>query len=131
MIDNLSITFHNLLGHMLTSLSVNKMLLPRYVNWSSNSRSFPLKVEMAPSCLKHMNFVLFAFSEKSIPPVPFSRLCNFLKYVILLSKSVVHYFKYFFILWSNNNYLKMKTISKTTQNNAIRINYVKVKIDNS
>ena len=44
---------------MLTSLSLDEMLLPRYVNWSTNSKGMPLRVEMAPSCLKHTNSVLF------------------------------------------------------------------------
>ena len=42
-IDNLSIAFHTFTRHMLTSLSVNEILLPRYVNWSTNFRGLPLK----------------------------------------------------------------------------------------
>ena len=39
MVDNLSIAFHALLMCMLTSLSVDEILLPRYVNWSNNFSS--------------------------------------------------------------------------------------------
>ena len=36
MVDNLSIAVHALPMHMLTFLSVNETLLPRYMNWSTN-----------------------------------------------------------------------------------------------
>ena len=52
---------------MLTSLSVDKMLLQRYVNWSTNFRGFPLRREMAAFCFKHINSVLFAFAYKPMP----------------------------------------------------------------
>ena len=42
MIDNLSIAVR-----MLTSLSIDEILLPRYVNWSTNFRVLPLRMEMA------------------------------------------------------------------------------------
>ena len=41
-----------LYGRMLTSLSVDVILLLRYVNRSSNFRGLSLKVEMVPICLK-------------------------------------------------------------------------------
>ena len=53
---------HNLPMHILTSLSVDEIWLPRYVNWSINFRGLTLKVEMEPSRLKHMNSVLSAFT---------------------------------------------------------------------
>ena len=62
MIDNLSIAVHAFVWCILTSLSVNEILLPRYVNWSTSFRGFPLKVEIASSCLKHINSVLFTFT---------------------------------------------------------------------
>ena len=40
---------------MVTSLSVDEILLPRYVNFSTNIRSMPVRVEMAPSRLKDMD----------------------------------------------------------------------------
>ena len=46
---------------MLTLLSVDKILLPKYVKESNNFRGLPLNVEMTPSCLKHRNFVLSVF----------------------------------------------------------------------
>ena len=53
-IDNLSIPFHDFARCMLKSLSVDKMLLARYVNWSTNFRGLPLRVEMDPFSLKHV-----------------------------------------------------------------------------
>ena len=47
MIDNLFVRC------MLTSLSVDEILLQTYVRWSTNFRGLPLKEEIAPSCLKH------------------------------------------------------------------------------
>ena len=55
MIDNQSIVVYIFAQYMLTSLSIDKILLPRYVNLSTNFRGLLLKVEMAPSCLKQMN----------------------------------------------------------------------------
>ena len=59
MIYNLSIATHTFPGCIL--ISVNEILLPRSMNWSTNFRVLPLKVEMALSCLKYMNSVLFVF----------------------------------------------------------------------
>ena len=39
MIDNLSIAIYTLTKHLLTSLSVDEMLLPMYVNLSTNLHS--------------------------------------------------------------------------------------------
>ena len=65
------IAFHTFAKCMLTSLSVDEMLLPRYVNWSTNFRGSSLKVEVVPYCLKHMysNSVL-------LPLATCSRLCS-------------------------------------------------------
>ena len=51
MINYLSIAFHAFASRMLTSVSVDEMLLPKYLNWGL--RGLQLKVEMGPSCLKH------------------------------------------------------------------------------
>ena len=58
-INNQSIEVHTFAGRILTLLSVDEILLHRYVNLSTNFR-----VEMAPSRLKHMYSVLFAFIPK-------------------------------------------------------------------
>ena len=42
--------------HILTSLSVDAIFLPWYVNWTTN---FPFIQEKAQSCLKHRNSVLY------------------------------------------------------------------------
>ena len=43
MIDNLSVAVHAFSMSILASISVDKMLLPRYVNRSTNFRGLPLK----------------------------------------------------------------------------------------
>ena len=63
MIDNLLIAVHDFARHMLTSLSIDEILLPRYENLSTNFRGLLLKGEMALSHLKHMNSVLFLSCE--------------------------------------------------------------------
>ena len=62
MVNNLSMAVYAFTWHMLTSFSVDEILLPKYVNWSTNFRGLPFKVEMASFCFKHMNSVLFAFT---------------------------------------------------------------------
>ena len=42
MIANMSIAFHAFVRLILTSLSVDEILLPRYMNWSTNFRGLPL-----------------------------------------------------------------------------------------
>ena len=59
MMDNLSIAVHAFTVHMLTSFTVDEILLPKQLNWSTNFRGLPLKLVMVPSCLNHMNSVLF------------------------------------------------------------------------
>ena len=72
MINSLSTALHAVHRRMLTSLSVDMILLPRYVNYSSYFRGLPLKLVMARSCFKHMNSVLFAFMSISMLPATFS-----------------------------------------------------------
>ena len=72
-IRSLFITVHALTRCMLKLLSVDVILLPRYVNRSSNFRGLPLKVDMHLSCLKHMNSVLLAFTQRLMPPVAYNR----------------------------------------------------------
>ena len=61
---------------MVTSISVDEMFLPRYMNTSTNFRGLPLKMEMALFCWKHMYSVLFAFTWMPMPPAASSRLCR-------------------------------------------------------
>ena len=62
MVNNLLVAFYAFAKGMLTSLSVDEILLPKYVNLSTNFRGLPLKVKIAPSHLKHMNSILFVFT---------------------------------------------------------------------
>ena len=57
----LSIAVYAFVVRTLTSLSVDEILLPKYINWSTNFRDLPLRTEMAP-CFKHKNSVLFSCS---------------------------------------------------------------------
>ena len=69
MIDKLVYTFSM---HILTSLSVDEILLPRYVNLSTNFRGLPLKVDMA-------QFIILYTYYKKKSPVPATKLssdCN-------------------------------------------------------
>ena len=68
MIDSLSITVHAFPMHILTSLSVDEMWLPRYVTRSTNFRDLWLKGEMAPYYSKFLNSILSAFLERPIRP---------------------------------------------------------------
>ena len=52
MINSLSMVAYAFTRHILTSLSVDEMLLPRYMNLSTNFRGLPFRVEMTPSWLK-------------------------------------------------------------------------------
>ena len=76
MIDNLSIAVHIFAKCVLISLSVDEMLLLRYLNLSTNFRGLPLRVEMAPFCLKYMYSVLLAFTWSPVSPDAYSRLCS-------------------------------------------------------
>ena len=76
MVDSLLISVHAFTRCILRSLSVDKMLLPRYVNESSNFREQPFRVEMSLSWLKHIYSILPAFTWRPMPPVVCSRLCG-------------------------------------------------------
>ena len=54
MVFNLLIAVNAFLMRMLTSLPVDEILLPSYMNWSTNFRRLIFHEEMAPSWLKHM-----------------------------------------------------------------------------
>ena len=63
MIDNLSILFR-----INVYVSIDEILLSRYVYWSNNFRGLLLKLDMAQSCSKLTNCVLFAFRLRLMPP---------------------------------------------------------------
>ena len=63
MIDNLLISVQIFFMRMLTSLSVDEILLPRYVNWSTNFRGLLFNDEMAPSCFKGIQLGQFYLRE--------------------------------------------------------------------
>ena len=58
MIENLSIAVHAFVSGILVSFSVDRTLLPRYVNLSTSIIEPPLSVEMSPLWLKHMDSCL-------------------------------------------------------------------------
>ena len=73
---NLSIAIHTLPMCIMTSLSVNEILLPRYMSWSSNLWGSSFNEEMASSCLKPNNSVLSEFTKRPMPLAVCSRLCR-------------------------------------------------------
>ena len=75
MINNLSTAVHAFPICMLTALSVDKILLPKYVNKSTNLGGLLLNVEMALSWLKYINSVLFALTVQP-NHAAFSALCS-------------------------------------------------------
>ena len=67
---------------MLTLLSVDEILLTRYMNLSTNSRGLPFWV-------KHMNSVWSEFTERSMPFAACSKLCRRdSAWVIVFARSV-------------------------------------------
>ena len=60
---------------ILTSLSVDEMLLLRYINLSTNFREPPFRVEISP-WLKHMYSILSTFTLRLMPPAACSSLCS-------------------------------------------------------
>ena len=62
MVVNRLIAIHALPICKLISLSVDEILLPRYVNWSANFRGLPFNKKIASTWLKHMNSVLSLFT---------------------------------------------------------------------
>ena len=76
MIDRLLMAVHAFVRRILISLSVDERWLPKYVNLSTNFRELLFRVEMAPSRLKQMYSILFAFAWKPVPPAACSRLCS-------------------------------------------------------
>ena len=61
MVNNLFIADPALLIHTLTSLSVDEILLPRYMKWSINFRGFPINEERELFSIKYINSFLSEF----------------------------------------------------------------------
>ena len=88
-IDSLSTAVHAFTRRILILISIDKMLLSRYVNFSTNFRERLFREEMAPSWLKCINSVLYAFPLRLIPPA----VCS-MKYVVALVTSDLHFVVY-------------------------------------
>ena len=70
LVNSLRITFHAFARHIMTSLSVDEKLLPRYVKLSTNFRGPPFRLGMNPSRLKHV--LCFVCVQCLILPAPCS-----------------------------------------------------------
>ena len=57
MIDNQAVAFPVYHWCMMTSLSVDGILLLRYMNWSGNLLGLPFNLEMVSSSAKYMNSI--------------------------------------------------------------------------
>ena len=75
-VDNLLIAVDALTIRMLSSLSLDKILLLKFINWSTNFRGLPINDEMTPLLLKYMNSVLSEFTQRLTPLAAFSKLCS-------------------------------------------------------
>ena len=75
LVVNLSIAIHAIPMCMLTSLSIDKILLRKYVNWSTHFRGLSFIEEMVLCGLNHMNYVLSKFKQWPMPPSACSKLC--------------------------------------------------------
>ena len=64
-VDDLTIAVYAFHVRMLTLLSVNAILLTRYVKWSIGLQGLPFNVLMAPSSLKHFYSFLFEAMQLS------------------------------------------------------------------
>ena len=76
MINNLSIAVHTFSRHTFTTFSVDKILLLKYLNLSTNFRGLPVRWVKAPSYLKHINAILFVIVWRLMLPADCSRLCS-------------------------------------------------------
>ena len=65
MINNLSIAIHAFAMRMFTLLSINKLLLPRFGNWSNNFIGLPLKVEITPHLKHELCFIYVHIEAKA------------------------------------------------------------------
>ena len=65
--DNLSIVFYSFTRRMLTSLSVDEMLVTIYMTWFTKFGGLTLKLEIT-ACLKHVKYVLFTFAWRPLSP---------------------------------------------------------------
>ena len=66
MIDNLSIVANANARHMLTTLTVDKILLPRYVNLSTSIRGLPFSADLAPWLKTHHHHHIVALARLSL-----------------------------------------------------------------
>ena len=97
--DSLSITVHAFANCVSISVSVDKTLLPRWVNLSTSFRELPLSVEMLPVWLKHIYSILCALIWRPMPAVAHSRQCS------RVSAWVGAFARSTLVVWSNFNFL--------------------------
>ena len=75
-IDNVFIAIYAFPIRIFSSISVNEILLPRYVKWLASFIGLPFHMEISPFCLKHMDSVVFKFASKPMLLATCNRLCN-------------------------------------------------------
>ena len=76
MIDDLSVEFHIFSRCIKISFSVDEMLLPRYVKWSTNFRVLLLRVEMVPFLSVYNAYNLFCVHVEDNIPAACYRICS-------------------------------------------------------
>ena len=95
----LPIAFKTFARRMLITLPVDQMLLPSYVNSSTNFKDLPPRVDMFFYflSLKYMSSVLFRFKYRPVFPTVCSSLCSlglciYDKYLIVCEVCIRQYF---------------------------------------
>ena len=96
---DLAIVVYAFLMQMLTLLSLDEILLPSYVKYSTNFRGLSFNVEMAPICLKHKNSLLFQFIHKPMPLAIWSRQCNRDSAWVVYLLEALNYLHSLHLLW--------------------------------
>ena len=70
MIDYLSVVLHALTQGMFISLSVDEIVLPRYVDRSANFRTLPLKHRLTPIVIRKTSVCSIEYILKTTPHKP-------------------------------------------------------------
>ena len=106
--------------HMLTLFSVDEILLPRYLNWSTNCSVFPFNMEIVPSYLKHRTLFYLCSHWGQYPLLPAP---SYRAEIQKENCQKLHY-EFWFLIFPEISHL---TISKSTKKALTIFTYLKQK----